>query len=135
MENKVYRCRKCNEPRPASAFHKAPRNSGKSGKGHPGRETQCKDCKSDSKRLSRYGLTRKELQQLRKRAKFQCEICKASETTFRTGKQIRLSVDHNHTTGKVRGYLCQRCNVALARFEDNPDLFLKAAEYLIMRDA
>lgn len=35
-----------------------------------------------------------------------CGICKKDETLFKN----RLSVDHNHKTGLVRGLLCFRCN-------------------------
>jgi len=39
-------------------------------------------------------------------------------------------VDHNHTTGKVRGILCQQCNQAIGLFKDNIFIIEKAAEYL-----
>jgi hypothetical protein len=35
-----------------------------------------------------------------------CAICKKPGTAFKK----RLSVDHNHTSGKIRGLLCYRCN-------------------------
>ena len=35
-----------------------------------------------------------------------CAICRKKETEFK----CRLSVDHNHKTGQVRGLLCYRCN-------------------------
>jgi hypothetical protein len=48
----------------------------------------------------------------------QCPIC---ERTVQT-----MHVDHNHTRGKVRGFLCPRCNVALGLFCDDPDLLHRA---------
>lgn len=35
-----------------------------------------------------------------------CAICKKHESLFKR----RLSVDHNHATGKIRALLCFRCN-------------------------
>lgn len=42
----------------------------------------------------------------------------------------RLSVDHCHTTGRVRGLLCNACNVSIGRFRDQPERLRKAADYL-----
>jgi hypothetical protein len=43
---------------------------------------------------------------------------------------ISLHVDHDHSTGKVRGILCFRCNNALADFQENTQLLRKAIGYL-----
>lgn len=45
-----------------------------------------------------------------------------------SGKQIK--VDHNHVTGQVRKLLCHNCNTSLGLMKENPDLLIKAAEYL-----
>lgn len=34
------------------------------------------------------------------------------------GKVKRLSIDHNHETGKIRGLLCRKCNLMLESVED-----------------
>lgn len=39
-------------------------------------------------------------------------------------------IDHDHSTGAVRGILCRRCNVGLGLFRDNPALLVAAAKYL-----
>lgn len=43
----------------------------------------------------------------------------------------KLSVDHCHKTGMVRGLLCQKCNRdVLGHFRDVIECFIRGAEYL-----
>lgn len=48
-----------------------------------------------------------------------CAICERVSSK-------RLNVDHCHATGKIRGLLCHKCNIAIGMFDDN-SRFLKAA--------
>ena len=57
-----------------------------------------------------------------------CEIC---GTKFTTRKSMHL--DHNHTTGAFRGFLCQGCNHGLGNFRDSPEVLRKAAAFLERR--
>ena len=61
-----------------------------------------------------------------------CAICEQPETYIHksTNKPARLAVDHCHTKGTVRRLLCKACNNGLGLFRDNPELLLKAADYL-----
>jgi hypothetical protein len=68
---------------------------------------------------NRYGLTVQDYNILAKKQKHCCAICKEKK---------RFSVDHNHTTGKVRGLLCYKCNT-LMHLVDNPKLLRKAIDY------
>jgi hypothetical protein len=61
--------------------------------------------------------------------KFQGGNCAICKTPVPTGKP-RLSVDHCHTTGLLRGLLCWKCNRAIGVFRDNVELLIAAAEYL-----
>jgi hypothetical protein len=45
-------------------------------------------------------------------------------------KKRWLHVDHDHKTGKVRGLLCIRCNVALERVEEVTGWIEKVQVYL-----
>lgn len=53
-----------------------------------------------------------------------CAICAEAP-----GKGV-LHVDHCHTTGRVRGLLCHKCNKALGLFADSPERLHSAATYL-----
>ena len=55
-----------------------------------------------------------------------CAICGLGPS----GKRRHLTVDHDHTTGKVRALLCGPCNVALGNAKDNPKILRAAAEYV-----
>lgn len=61
----------------------------------------------------------------------QCAICGKEETRKLKGNVMRLCVDHNHRTGKIRALLCHDCNSGLGKFYDSPDLLTKAAVYLM----
>ena len=41
-----------------------------------------------------------------------------------------LVVDHCHKSKRVRGLLCNKCNVALGLFQDSIDILENAVEYL-----
>jgi hypothetical protein len=45
-------------------------------------------------------------------------------------KRSRLCVDHDHTTGKVRGLLCHDCNVGIGFMRDSVENFRRAIAYL-----
>lgn len=56
-----------------------------------------------------------------------CAICKTTEPT---GKWNVFAVDHDHTTGIVRGLLCNECNRGMGLLKDSSTLLRAAAEYL-----
>lgn len=43
---------------------------------------------------------------------------------------IRLCIDHDHETGRIRGLLCWPCNTALGAFNDSKALLLRAIDYI-----
>lgn len=42
----------------------------------------------------------------------------------------RLSIDHCHKTGKIRGLLCSKCNTALGLLKDSIEILEKSIKYL-----
>lgn len=71
----------------------------------------CRQCKVDRTRAGVYSLSLPEYYKLIETTK--CQIC-GSEP-----RKKRHSIDHDHSTGKVRGMLCTPCNQKLGWFENN----------------
>lgn len=59
-----------------------------------------------------------------------CAICNEKEKRTAKNKILKLCVDHDHATGKVRQLLCHDCNTGLGKFKDNQDLLQSAIDYL-----
>lgn len=59
-------------------------------------------------------------------------VCAICGKECASGK--RLAIDHNHTTGRVRGLLCSNCNTSLGGFMDSEELLMSAVSYLRARD-
>ena len=52
-----------------------------------------------------------------------CAACGRPERyKTKAGRVMRLSLDHDHSTGEIRGLLCHSCNRALGHLEENPVL-------------
>ena len=132
----------CSEdnPQPLDNFHKQ-------ATGKHGRNARCRVCvtekqllrekrnlhtierRRNSHYLREYGISLENFESIRKAQKDKCKIC----GEIPQGQDIRdrhLVVDHCHTTGAVRGLLCNPCNRALGIFNDDPKVLDKAAAYL-----
>lgn len=84
--------------------------------------------KADNARLKhRYGITSDQKASLIEQQNKECAIC-CGLITF------SACVDHNHTSGIVRGILCKRCNTAIALFQENTYILRSAIFYLKIRD-
>jgi hypothetical protein len=55
-----------------------------------------------------------------------CAICQ----TDTPGRYNRFQVDHDHSTGRVRGLLCGNCNRGIGNLRDSPDLLRAASRYI-----
>jgi len=58
-----------------------------------------------------------------------CDICRRTPKEANSSKKY-LSIDHCHSTNKIRGMLCNNCNLALGMLQDSPELLAKAIEYI-----
>lgn len=83
--------------------------------------------KADLKKA--YGITPEQYDAMNRSQGGACAICK-NLPNANGGDKGRLHVDHCHTTGKVRGLLCNNCNNGLGRFRDSSELLTSAAAYI-----
>lgn len=139
-------CTKCGLSKERSEFSK-----NRDGKFGPILNSHCKACQATSARqwfhdnkerskenrhrwalANTYGITPEEYTQRLEAQGGVCAICGLEEPNEhgRTRTRFRLAVDHCHTTGRVRGLLCQKCNRAIGLLHDNTDLLRKAIGYL-----
>lgn len=76
-----------------------------------------------------YGLTVEQYDELLLRQSGCCAICERDASEFK----IRLAVDHDHTTGEVRGLCCNNCNHRIVgRYHGirDAELLRRVASYL-----
>lgn len=73
-----------------------------------------------------YGKTREWYEEKLAEQNGACAICGTTDTYPHT----RLSIDHCHKTGEVRGLLCHYCNIGIGGLKDNQDRLISAVLYL-----
>jgi len=73
----------------------------------------------------RYGITQEDFNNMLVEQNNMCKICNSE---FKNTKDTHI--DHCHNTNKVRGLLCNGCNLALGQFGDNTDIMSMAIKYL-----
>jgi hypothetical protein len=130
------KCTNCKEHKDISEFKKSKRAK-------DGLDSWCKKCTSGlrAKNLEsyrkterarelkqKYNITLQDYENMRIAQNFKCAICNKVETESYNNK---LCIDHDHKTRKVRDLLCDKCNVGLGSFLDNPKSLIKASKYLI----
>jgi len=134
-------CARCYTTKPLSEF--TVRKSGPR-KGHP--MSYCKPCRvhrqtqnynNDTyQRIVRpyqlrvkYGVSVDEYNLMLEKQGFTCAICGTDDGASAKGSKT-FAVDHCHTTGAVRGLLCNNCNRALGLLKDDLSVLESAIKYL-----
>ncbi|MBM4125192.1 MAG: hypothetical protein FJ246_09625 [Nitrospira sp.] len=102
--------------------------------------SSCKECQNKMRAeanwktiLTRHGLTAHDFQAMFDAQGGRCGICRANGCDVgRKGHSPYrfLRIDHCHRTGKVRGLLCDKCNLGIGNFNEDPQWLEVAAAYL-----
>lgn len=107
------------------------------------RRTECKECLSERRHaigkrntFERHGITQEQFDEMHRNQGGRCAIC-GTDNPFgphdryqQRRKRRVFSIDHCHATGKVRGLLCARCNLAIGNFGDDTERMRAAIAYL-----
>jgi len=121
------RCCTCKQLKIVTEFHK---NSSVK----DGLNAQCKNCNKIVKKkyrknnkakikdynLKQYGISLDGYNKIFQKQQGKCAICGIHQSELYRS----LDVDHNHNSGKVRGLLCNSCNMKLGIFEAQFDNFI-----------
>jgi hypothetical protein len=106
-------CKYCDQEKPLKQFVKDNKCRG-------GYRHMCLLCKAQrqkkSDNLRRYGVSDAQLQQLYSETNGKCMLCGKKPT----GNKSILEIDHDHTTGAVRGLLCHYCNLFVYAVNQSP---------------
>jgi len=131
-------CPKCKTDKPLELFNKH-------AKERDGLQRLCRDCQKESnkKYLStekgatttrqahlrrKYGIDLQTYEELLLSQGNKCKICGVGSNP--DSRANYLVIDHNHTTGDIRGLLCTKCNALLGLAQDSEDILERAKQYL-----
>jgi len=121
-----YRCSKCREWKPPSAFNKS--KSQKSGLSYA-----CRVCmRVDVRKYNlpaKYGITAAQFAEKLLIQGGKCACC-SIQFQFDGNKANRPCVDHNHISGEIRDLLCGKCNLAAGNVNDSSERAEQLASYL-----
>lgn len=138
----LIKCSDCKEMKGLDEFHVA--NDPWNVRNRHRRTTVCKQCgrvrgsaygKTPEGKLStrnrflkkKYGINHAIYEQMLAAQGGKCAICPAIEPG--AGKK-HFCIDHDHATGKIRGLLCDKCNIAISFLSDCRNTMLSAMKYI-----
>lgn len=116
-------CRRCKRLLPCRMFARSPHSPDYL-------QLCCRDCDSKCKRKRKYGLTDEMLSSI-----LSVGTCQMPGCGKKLEKRRSTHIDHCHTSGKVRGVLCQRCNTVLGHIEKNLHLIQSMLDYIAKHKA
>jgi hypothetical protein len=113
------KCPRCKLEILSKLFYRKPQNK-------DGLDSCCKKCAIIRQKEASYGVSEKWIEDTLDSQGGACAICKFVPSA----KGRPLGVDHNHSTNKVRGLLCDRCNMGIGHLKDSIETLKSAISYL-----
>lgn len=84
---------------------------------------KCVVCSTEHHRKRRYGADAETVNQKLRDQRGLCAICGVNI-------EAKFYLDHNHSSGQIRGLLCNYCNIGLGAFKDSVANLMSAFQYL-----
>ena len=99
-------------------------------KGQVIRRPSCRDCMGKKARLDPKIRRQyiKDNPPPKRGETFTCPICQKEILVQKEGD---VNLDHSHVDGKIRGWLCRKCNTALGTFDDSPTILRRALDWVL----
>ncbi len=132
-------CSKCKKTLPVTDFVRRKFSPS----GNWGYTSHCKPCRNAKSKADwadgkirdkiyqrKFGINLQQYEQMLDEQGGKCAICGTDKPMGHGAKYGRLSVDHCHTTGIVRGLLCHQCNVTIGSAKDDITILANAIAYL-----
>lgn len=117
-------CSRCSKEKSISNYNNANNTKDKL-------KSICLRCEKDCAFISLYNITIDEYEILLASQQNKCAICGTNDPKSPSKKsRDYFFVDHDHSSGKVRGLLCFHCNTGLGQFRDSLDTLKLAVNYL-----
>lgn len=93
------------------------------------RRPSCRNCRMDIDKKPMTAAEKKAAEKLRPKegALFRCPICQ-KETIV--GVTAKIVLDHHHSGGTAREFICDSCNTGLGRFKNGKYFLQNAIDYL-----
>ena len=113
-------CLCCNTEKPTSEFYKKDAKTDRL-------DGICKRCRIIKTREKTLGITEEQYWDIYHEQGGRCGIC---QSRLYSKRYKRFAVDHDHSTGRIRGLLCTNCNTALGLFKDCPTALNRAIDWV-----
>ncbi len=123
--NGYKKCCKCLKTKSIKNFSKTKLNK-------DGFHGQCLECYRYDRFRKKYKLSADKYNIMLKEQNYQCDCCKIffKKNSVNSYKKIKICIDHDHKSGKIRGLLCGKCNSAIGLFGDSINNLQNAINYL-----
>lgn len=120
------RCKECDRRRSADWNRCNPERHSENQRRHT-RKPNSKTYQRRYLLMAKFGITPEQYDAMLASQDGKCAICSSDNPG---GRGRYFHVDHDHSTGRIRGLLCHGCNTGIGLLRDDPSILSAALAYL-----